>query len=131
MNERQLQLPQQMRVRRVLRIGGVIIAGIGLLFLLVGMVNFFMSFGTFEPPRFFWCEFVGMPLLFVGGVMCLYGFLGSMQRYVVGETAPVAADAVNYIGTNTQPGMKAVASAITEGVLDAQSTRAAKSEKES
>ena len=86
----------------------------------VGFGSFFASFGSFEPPRYFWCAFVGMPLLFVGTAMCMYGYLGAFYRYVAGESAPVAKDVVNYMGENIQPGVKAVAKAATEGIIEAQ-----------
>jgi hypothetical protein len=88
--------------------------------MIVGFGSFFASLGGFEPPRFFWCVFVGMPLLFVGLVMCMFGFLGAFQRYVAGESAPVTKDVVNYLGENVQPGVKAVAKAVTEGMIEAQ-----------
>ncbi len=120
MNENKLPSAQHSNIRAVLRVGGPMSAGVGLLFTIVGIGSFFASFGTFEPPRFFWCAFVGMPLLFVGMVMCMFGYLGAFQRYVAGETAPVAKDVVNYMGENIQPGVKAVAKAVTEGVIEAQ-----------
>src|SRR5687768_9840276 len=113
MNESQLELPRQARVRTVLRRGGALLVAAGLLFTIVGVASFFMAFGGGGPPRFFWCAFVGMPLLFLGTTMCMFGFLGAAQRYVFGETAPVAKDAVNYMGGNTQPGVRAVAAAVT------------------
>jgi hypothetical protein len=91
--------------------------------MIVGFGSFFASFGSFEPPRYFWCVFVGMPLLFIGIVGCMFGYLGAFQRYVAGESAPVAKDAVNYMGENVQPGVKAVAKAVTEGVIEAQQER--------
>ena len=120
MNEDKLQSPQHSNIRTVLRVGGPLIAGAGLLFMIVGFGSFFASFGSFEPPRFFWCAFVGMPLLFVGMVMCMFGYLGAFQRYVAGESAPVAKDVVNYMGENIQPGVKSVAKAVSEGVIEAQ-----------
>ena len=120
MNEDKLQSPHHSGIRDVLRIGGPLIAGIGLLFMIVGFGSFFASFGSFEPPRYFWCAFVGMPLLFVGTAMCTYGYLGAFYRYVAGESAPVAKDVVNYMGENVQPGVKAVTKAATEGVIEAQ-----------
>ena len=120
MNENRLQSPHHSGIRAVLRVGGPLIAGIGLLFMIVGFGSFFASFGSFEPPRYFWCAFVGMPLLFVGIAMCMYGYLGSFYRYVAGESAPVAKDVVNYMGENIQPGVKAVTKAATEGVIEAQ-----------
>jgi hypothetical protein len=120
MNENKLQSAQHSNIRTVLRVGGPVIAGVGLLFMIVGVGSFFASFGSFEPPRFFWCAFVGMPLLFVGMVICRFGYVGAFQRYVAGESAPVAKDVVNYIGENIQPGVKAVVKAVTEGVIETQ-----------
>ena len=120
MNEDRLQSPHHSGIRGVLRIGGPLVAGIGLLFMIVGFGSFFASFGSFEPPRYFWCAFVGMPLLFIGTAMCMYGYLGSFYRFVAGESAPVAKDVVNYMGENIQPGVKAVTKAATEGVIEAQ-----------
>src|SRR5438876_396351 len=120
MNENRLQSPRHSGIRDLLRIGGPLIAAIGLLFMIVGFGSFFASFGSFEPPRYFWCAFVGMPLLFIGIAACMFGYLGAFQRYVAGESAPVAKDVVNYMGENIQPGVKAVTKAATEGVIEAQ-----------
>jgi hypothetical protein len=120
MNEDRLQATEQAAIRKGLRIGGLAAFGLGLLFTIIGLASFFSSMGSFGEPRFFWCLFVGMPLLFAGAVMCQWGFLGIISRYMAGETAPVAKDVVNYLGENTQPGVKAVAKSITEGILEAQ-----------
>jgi hypothetical protein len=122
MNEQQLQSPQHASVRLFLRVSGPVIAGVGLMLVIIGMVSFFSHFGTFdfEPPRYFWCAFVGLPLLFFGFVVCHFGYMGSILRYMMGETAPVAKDAANYLGENIQPGVKAVAQAVTEGIIEAQ-----------
>ncbi len=116
MNEDKLQMPQQSGIRRTLRRAGLAILAVGGLLTLVGIGSFFASFGSFGPPRFFWCAFLGMPLLFVGGAMTLFGFLGACQRYVAGESAPVAKDVVNYMGENIQPGVRSIAKAVTEGI---------------
>lgn len=123
MNEERLQSAQHAMIRSVLRIGGPIVIVVALAFMGVGIGSFFSSFGTFEPPRYFWCVFVGMPLLFVGLVMCKLGYLGDVIRYIASESAPVAKDAVNYMGENTQPGVRAVSKAVAEGVIEAQSER--------
>ena len=123
MNEDRLQSPRHSGIRDVLRIGGPLIAGIGLLFTIVGFGSFFASFGSFEPPRYFWCAFVGMPLLFVGIAMCMYGYLGSFYRYVAGESAPVAKDVVNYMGENVQPGSSWISRSIVSGGASTRSIR--------
>jgi hypothetical protein len=123
MNENNLRSPKFSTLRTVLQFGGPLIAAIGLLFTIAGFGSFFASFGSFEPPRYFWCAFVGMPLLFVGLSMCMFGFLGAFYRYIAGETVPVAKDVANYLGENIQPGVKAVAKAVTEGIIEAQKER--------
>jgi hypothetical protein len=95
-----------------------------MIFLIVGAASFFTSFGSFEPPRYFWCAFVGLPLLFCGGVMLAWGFLGAVQRYAAGELAPVGKDVINYLGENTGPGVSAVASAVREGLSKPRAARA-------
>ncbi len=120
MNENQLKSPQHNTIRTVLQVGGPLFVALGLFLVLVGMVSFFASFGSFAPPRFFWCAFVGMPLLFFGGVMCKFGYMGAVYRYIAGETAPVAKDAVNYMGEGIQPGVKAVSKAVAEGIIEAR-----------
>lgn len=118
MNEDALVAPRQSGTRRLLRWVGLVILGLGGAFTLIGMGSFFASFGSSGPPRYFWCVFLGMPLLFVGSAMTMFGFLGAVQRYVAGESAPVAKDVVNYMGENTQPGVKSIAKAVTEGIRE-------------
>jgi hypothetical protein len=120
MNEDRLQLPQQTGTRRTLRCAGITILCVGGLLTLIGMGSFFAAFSStsMEPPRFFWCAFLGLPLLVAGGVMTSLGFMGAFQRYVAGEVAPVAKDAANYMGENVQPAVKSIAKAVTEGIKE-------------
>ena len=123
MNENQLKSPQHNTIRTVLRVGGPLVGVLGLIFTIVGCGSFFSSFGSPERmgfPRYFWCMFVGLPLLFLALVMCMFGYLGAFYRYFAGEAAPVAKDAVNYLGEGIQPGVKAVAKAAAEGIIEAQ-----------
>jgi len=82
----------------------------------VGTVNFFRAFGGTESPRLFWCAFAGLPLLFVGGVLSSYGYMGKVIRYMAQETAPVGTDTFNYVAEGTREGVKAVAGAIGQGL---------------
>ena len=59
-----------------------------------------------------------MPVIFVGFVLCNLGFAGAAMRYMAGESAPVAADTLNYTAEATRPGVKAVTSAIREGLSE-------------
>ena len=95
-------LSQQSGVRTFLRIGGAVIALVGLGLLIAGMASFFHSFNA-EPfsddsgPGNFWMVFAGMPLLAVGGWMLQAGFLGAASRFVAGEAAPVLKDTASYL----------------------------------
>jgi hypothetical protein len=54
----------------------------------------------------------------IGLVLCKFGYMGPVYGYMAGETAPLAKDAVNYMGESTQPGMRAAAKAVTEGIIE-------------
>jgi len=116
-----LQTSAHQKTRSFLRVAGLLIVAVGFIFTLIGFASFFMSFGSwkFEPPRFFWCGFVGMPLLFIGGVMCMFGFMGAVARYTAAEQVPVATDAITDLADGTQGAVKTVARAVAEGVQEA------------
>ncbi|WP_428308493.1 hypothetical protein [Lacipirellula sp.] len=120
MNESQLQPPGHSSFRIAMQVAGPVLLASGLLFTGIAIGSFFFAMSGGGAPRFFWCAFLGMPMMFVGGVMSMLGYVGVVQRYLAGETAPVAKDMVNYMGENTQPGMKAMARAVTEGFMEAQ-----------
>jgi zinc-ribbon domain len=116
MNEEEKIDPRHSTTRAVLRVAGPVLAGIGLLLIVIGMASFFSSFGTFGPPRYFWCAFVGMPLLFVGLVLSQFAFYGAFAGYLSGEGAPVVKDTFNYLAEGTRGGVKTTAEAIAEGL---------------
>lgn len=98
----------------------MLVGAAGLVLLIIGLVSFFTAFGGGEPPRLFWCCFVGMPLLFVGGVMCLFGFMGAVARYTAAEQVPAATDAICDLAQGTQGAVRTVSRAVAEGIRDAQ-----------
>lgn len=112
--------PQHAELRRRLRLIGPIVVGIGVIFTLIGMVSFFSAFGSFESPRYFWCAFVGLPLIGIGTWICKFAFLGSVTRYMANEVAPVGKDMVNYMASETKGAVRDVASAIGEGLRAGQ-----------
>ena len=83
-----LQTPQHNGTRSFLRVAGLLVATVGLIFIIIGMASFFSAFGGGGLPRLFWCAFVGMPLFFVGSVMCIFGFMGAVARYTAAEQVP-------------------------------------------
>ena len=89
--------PTHRNTRTTLRLLGGIVLAAGLVFTAIGVINFFMSFGSFQPPKYFWCAFVGMPLIFIGGALLQFGFMGAVSRYSANEVVPVASDAVRQV----------------------------------
>jgi hypothetical protein len=110
--------PKHNSVRDTLRVLGPVVVLTGLGFTVVGMADFFRAFGGFEPPELFWCAFVGLPLLFAGGVLCSYGYLGKVMRYTAEEVAPVGKDTFNYLAEGMREGIKTVAGAIGQGLRE-------------
>ena len=108
-------------IRSVLRVLGPLVLLAGLIFTIIGFVSFFSSFGSafdgfgsgpglpghsgFGPPRYFWCAFVGLPLMAVGGYMSAAGFAGTILRYVSSEASPVGKDTFNYMAKGTRSGV--------------------------
>ncbi|HTD85914.1 MAG TPA: hypothetical protein VK850_05000 [Candidatus Binatia bacterium] len=113
-----LESPKHKSARSFLRVAGPIILGVGLVFILVGFISFFGAMNGNQPPKYFWCAFLGMPLAFLGLVMCKFGYMGAMARYMATEIAPVGADTANYMAKETQEGVKTVARAAAEGVRE-------------
>jgi hypothetical protein len=115
---KRLQSPQQNSIRKTLRIAGPVIFLTGAICTVIGLISFFASFGSFGMPHYFWLAFIGMPLMFVGGVMCQFGFLGAVVRFIAGESAPVAADTANYLAEETKGAVETVAKAAAKGVVE-------------
>ena len=118
-----LQTPAHSKARSFLRVAGLLIAAIGLIFLIIGMISFFSAFGGHGSPKLFWCCFVAVPLLFVGGVMCMFGFMGAVSRYAAAEQVPVATDAANDMAEGSQGAVKTVARAVAEGFKEGQAEK--------
>lgn len=110
--------PGHASARSALRVAGPMTFAVGGAFMLVGLVSFFSAFSGQGPPRLFWCCFVGMPLIAIGGMMTKFGFLGAITRYHAGEIAPVGKDTFNYLADETRTGVRTVATAIGTGLVD-------------
>jgi hypothetical protein len=108
--------PRHRDKRSALRVLGILLLVVGGCFMAVGLISFFSAFGGFEPPRLFWCCFVGMPLLAAGIALTKFGYMGAVGRYMAGEMAPVAKDTFNYMADGTQDGIRTVARAVGEGL---------------
>ncbi len=107
--------PNHKRERTLLRVIGPLTLLIGLGFIVVGMISFFSAFGGGGMPEYFWCVFVGMPITFVGLVICKFAFMGKIFRFSAGELAPVGKDAFNYMAGETKKGVADVSEAFFQG----------------
>ncbi|MCI0378685.1 MAG: zinc ribbon domain-containing protein [Gemmataceae bacterium] len=108
--------PQHSQQRSALRVLGPIVAGIGLILTIIGFASFFASFGDMTSPRYFWCAFVGLPILGIGIAICKAAFLGAITRYMANEVAPVGKDVVNYMAEGTKGAVRDIAGAVGEGL---------------
>jgi hypothetical protein len=118
-----LQTPKHNKVRTFLRVAGVGATLVGIVLELIGLASFVSAFNGGGAPKLFWCAFLGMPFLFAGAVMCMFGFMGAVSRYAAAEQVPVASDAINDLADGTQGAVKTVARAVAEGVKEAQAER--------
>jgi hypothetical protein len=109
----------------MLRVVGPGVVAAGLIFTIIGIGSFFASFGTFQPPRYFWCAFVGFALLAFGGALCKFAFLGAVSRYIADEVAPVGKDVINYMAEGTQGAVRDMAVALAEGLHAGQAPSSA------
>jgi len=108
--------PRHEQSRSILRKVGISLIVVGAILTIIGIASFFMAFGGMEPPRYFWCAFIGLPLGFAGLVMTSYGFMGAVARYSAEEFAPVGKDTFNYMAGGTKDSVKTLATAVGEGL---------------
>ena len=111
--------PRAREQRTGLRTLGLFLMVAGGILFAIGLTSFFSAFNEGPgggPPRYFWCTFVGAPLLAIGLALLKWGYIGPIGRYVAGETAPIARDAIDYL-----------ADGIGESIRDAQPKQAAES----
>lgn len=106
--------------RAALRVVGPVVLIIGVIFTAIGMVSFFSSMGTHSGPSYFWCAFIGLPLIGVGSSICKFAYLGTISRYVAGEVAPIGKDVVNYMATETKGAIREISAAVGQGLRSGQ-----------
>lgn len=122
--------PHASEQRGSLRAIGLLLTTVGGIFAIVGAVDFFASFsavrsGVPDGPDKFWCLFVGLPMLGVGISILRAGYLGTMTRYVAGETAPVARDAMGALLDESQDTIEGVSRSIARGIREGSASASA------
>ncbi len=111
--------PAHSAIRATLRVIGPLTVIAGGLLTVVAIGSFFGAVASFPSvgfPRYFWCAFVGLPLLSAGIVMCKFAFMGAVARYSAAEVAPVGKDTINYLADGTEESVEQVAAAIGRGL---------------
>jgi hypothetical protein len=98
MSDQPPELDDQDTVRSGLRVGGGIIAGIGLILTIAGIADFFSSAKSQSMPTHFWMAFIGLPMIGIGTAMLKGGFVGAGTRYIAGEVMPTVKDSLEYVG---------------------------------
>lgn len=104
--------------RKFLRVLGPCIVGIGLIFTLIGLVSFFSAFGNFGSPRYFWCAFIGLPMMGFGAMITQFAYVGAIMKFQAREMTPVATETFNDVVDGTQSGMRKMARAVSGGIQE-------------
>lgn len=113
---------QHQQTRGFLRIIGPMVFAVGLVFTAIGLISFFSAFGRFAgPPQYFWCAFLGMPLMAAGSAISKFAFMGAVTRYVANEVTPVGTDVFNTVVSETQESFRDLAASIGSGLRDDRS----------
>ena len=120
--------PGHNRIRKKLRVIGPILLGVGAVLMLIALGSFVLSFILRIPPFGVLLGFIGIPMVFVGLLCCLYGYMGKLARYTAQETAPVGKDTFNYLADGTQEGVRTLAGAIGQGLREGMSPNGVESE---
>ena len=109
--------PAHVKTRSILRTFGPIIFAVGLLCAIISAVNLMTADGE---PKLFFLGFIGLPLMFVGGAMSMFGWQSALLRYQAREVGPVAGQSFNYLAGETREGIRDVAAAVGEGLRGEQ-----------
>lgn len=102
------------RIKTILKIVGISMLVVGAVFTIIAFINFFSSFGSYEPPTLFWCCFIGLPLLGFGGMITMFAFNGEIARYLKNESVPVANEAADEL----RPAVKSVVSTVVDAAKE-------------
>ena len=95
------------KYKAFIKVASVIIFVVGIIFAIIGFVSFFSTFGSrsMSPPRYFWCVFVGFPLIALGFSGIKASFLGEIARYTSQEVTPVIGDAARSVAHRIKEGL--------------------------
>lgn len=96
------------KATKVMRFFGIIILIIGLTLVVISVMNLFSNTGLF------FLGFIGIPLIFVGSVLSMFGFMKKSSSFFASQTAPVQKDVTNYLLRGTRKEVSETAKEIIE-----------------
>lgn len=99
-NKSNITDPKHNKTRKILKIIGPIVLGIGIIFFLIGIIDFFSAFNGMGTPTLFWACFVGIVFIGIGSTLTGFGFMKNVGGYVASQSAPILSDTVNYVADN-------------------------------
>jgi hypothetical protein len=105
-------------LKKGLIIGGGIVGGLGLIFVIVGFLNSMISIQNMEMPTLPYLFFIGAPMVVIGLGGLGFGLRGSIHRFVASQEAPVAKDVTNYMLDGTRGETEKTAEAISQGLAE-------------
>lgn len=109
--ENKYNLEENSKAKQTMRILGPIILVAGILMTVIAIANFFS--GNMSTD---FIPFISLPMMFIGSVLSMFGYMGALSRYSASQTAPVAKDVTNYILDNTKESIGGVAKEISDNL---------------
>ena len=81
------------KFKKAMKIAGLTVLAIGIVFIVIGAVDFAQAFKSEDGPKKFWAFFVGFPLFALGAMCTMIGFHREIVQYMKDETMPVTKEA--------------------------------------
>ena len=100
--------------KRAMKIAGITLFLAGIVFIVIGAVDFFGAFSGETAPTKFWAFFVGFPLFAAGMSMTLIGFHREIAQYMKDEIMPV----IHETAKETAPAVEEIAKAAAKGIKE-------------
>ena len=111
--------PKHEQIKGKLKKIGLTLLIVGGICFLVGIIDFFVAFGSFRAPTLFFFAFIGLPMAGIGGSLTLTAHQREIHQYRADEITPV----INDTAEDISPAITTIASAVREG-LSQESTGA-------
>lgn len=94
---------------------------VGIPLLVIGFLFFFVgAFTMGSGVDLFFLSFLGMPLMFAGGVCIMLGSMRSAHKFITSSTASTKKDYMNYMMDETSDSARNFASNIASGINEAR-----------